>query len=104
MEFLLVRRYTGRYGGSNRAFWGALLGGLVGVLVGVPIPIVGSVVAGILGSFAGAAAVTLLETRDLPAATRVGWGVTLARVFAIAVKTAVGVVILVVGASAFLFD
>ena len=101
-EFFLVKRYSERYGGANRAFWGAIVGGLVGVLIGVPVPIVGPVIAGIVGSFLGAALVTLVETRQLAAATRVGWGVTLAHVLAIVVKIATGIAILAVGIGAFL--
>jgi len=101
-EFLFVKRMSDRYGGSRSAFWGALVGGLVGVIVGAPIPVIGSVVAGILGSFLGAAAVTLWEQRHLPSAARVGWGVALGRIVAIAAKMAVGVVILVTGAWALL--
>ncbi|HEX7117285.1 MAG TPA: DUF456 domain-containing protein [Longimicrobiales bacterium] len=102
-EFVFVKRLNHRYGGSRRAFWGALAGGIAGVLIGLPIPVVGSVVAGVLGSFAGAAAVTLWETRRLRSAARVGWGVLLGRTFAIAAKMGAGVVILVIGAGALLF-
>lgn len=102
VEYLLVQKLNLRYGGSRRAFWGAIAGGIVGVMIGVPIPIVGSVIAGFLGTFLGAAAVTLHETRSHQAATRVGWGVFLARMWAAAVKTAAGVVIVVLGAASFL--
>jgi len=101
-EFLFVKRLTLRHGGSRKAFWGALAGGMLGVLLGVPIPIVGSIVAGTVGSFAGAALVTWLETRDMPAAGRVGWGVVLGRVLAAAVKLGAGICILVAGAASFL--
>lgn|SRR5690606_32724815 len=101
-EFFLVKHYNVRYGGSRLAFWGALVGGVVGVFVGTPIPVIGSIVAGVIGTFAGAAIATLWETRHLPTAARVGWGVALARIVATAVKTAAGVVILVVGAGALL--
>jgi len=97
LEFLIVKRFSDRYGGSNRAFWGAILGGIVGVLVGVPVPVVGPVIAGVLGSFAGAVLVALVETRRPRRAARVGWGVVLGRAFAAAVKTAAGVAILAVG-------
>lgn len=101
-EYAFVKRLTTRYGGSRKAFWGALIGGMVGVFVGVPIPVVGSVVAGVLGSFAGAGLVAYWETRDLRGAGRVGWGVVLGRVFAAAAKLGAGVVILVVGAAGLL--
>ena len=35
--------FAKRYGGSNRAGWGALVGGLTGAVVGVPVPVIGSV-------------------------------------------------------------
>ncbi len=101
-EYVFVKRLTARYGGSRKAFWGALAGGMLGVFLGVPVPVVGSIVAGIVGSFAGAALVTWLETRDLPVAGRVGWGVVLGRVFAAAAKLGAGVCILVAGAADFL--
>lgn len=101
-EFALVKRTNIRYGGSNRAFWGALAGGLIGVLLGVPIPIVGSVIAGFIGSFVGAAMVTLAENRTWSQAGRVGWGVVVGRVLSAVVKTGAGIVILVLGGTALL--
>lgn len=102
VEFLLVQKLNLRYGGSNKAFWGAIAGGMIGVVVGVPVPVIGSIVAGFIGSFVGAALVTLAETRHMQSAGRVGWGVLLGRMWAAAVKTAAGIVILVLGAAAFL--
>lgn len=102
LEYLLVQRLNVRYGGSSRAFWGAIAGGIAGVVVGLPVPVVGSLIAGFLGTFVGAVLVTLAETRKLESASRVGWGVLLGRMWAAAVKTAAGIVILVIGAAAFL--
>jgi uncharacterized protein YqgC (DUF456 family) len=99
IEFFLVRRLTRQYGGSRKAFWGALVGGFVGVLVGTPIPIIGSVIAGILGSFAGAALVTYAETKELLAAHRVGWGAVIGRMLTAVAKTAAGIAILVIAAA-----
>ena len=101
-EWMFVARTSARWGGSRKAFWGAIAGGLVGILVGlpVPLPILGPLAAGLLGTFAGAAAVTLWETRALRSAGRVGCGAVLGRAFAAAAKTAAGVVILVVGTAA----
>lgn len=101
-EFLLVKRLSARYGGSNRAFWGAILGGLVGAVVGTPLPLVGSLVGVFLGSFAGAVAVALWETRRLRDSARVGWGAVLGRAGAAAFKTAVGLAILIAGGVALL--
>lgn len=101
-EYFVTKRMTTRYGGSRKAFWGALLGGMVGIFVGIPVPVVGSMLTGLLGSMAGAVLVTYLETRHLPSAGRVGWGVLLGRGLSIGVKVAAGVVILVLGAASLL--
>lgn len=101
-EWLIVRSMNLRYGGSPRAFWGAIVGGMIGVLVGAPIPVAGSVVAGFLGSFLGAALITYYELRDVGAAHRVGWGVLLARTLSVGLKVAAAVVILVIGATAWI--
>ena len=101
-EYVLVKRLSARYGGSRKAFWGALVGGMIGVMIGVPIPVIGSVIAGIAGSFLGAAAVAYWETRHLGTAGRVGWGVILGRVFAAGAKLGVGVCIVVAGAAGLL--
>jgi len=102
VEFLIVQRLNLRYGGSKRAFWGAIAGGIVGVIIGVPIPIIGSIIAGFAGSFVGAALVTWMETKAADAAMRVGWGVLIGRALSAAAKTGAGVVILVLGAAALL--
>jgi uncharacterized protein len=102
VEFLIVDRLNVRYGGSRLAFWGAIAGGIAGVMIGLPVPIFGSVVAGFLGSFVGAAAATLYETRQVEAAARVGWGTLLGRMWAAAAKVAAGVMILVLGGAALL--
>lgn len=103
LEYALVKRMSARYGGSNRAFWGALLGGLVGVFVGVPVPVVGSLIGGVLGSFAGATGVAYFESRKVKDAARVGWGAVLGLATSAAFKTALGIVILVVGTTALLW-
>ena len=95
-EFLVLKRFGAAFGGSSRAFWGAVLGGMAGLFVGVPIPVVGSVVTAFVGSVLGAGAVTLLETRSLRHSARVGWGILLARSAAVALKVAVAVVVIAV--------
>lgn len=102
LEFFIVRSMSLRYGGTTRAFWGAVLGGFAGLFVGTPVPIIGPVIMGIVGSFVGAAAVAVWETRDARAAARVGWGVVLARVIAAFVKVAAAIVILVLGGAAWI--
>jgi uncharacterized protein len=102
LEFVFVKRLNQQYGGSRKAFWGAIVGGILGVIIGAPIPIIGSIIAGFLGSFVGSAAVTLAETRNIDSARRVGWGVVLGRALAAVVKTFAGLVILVLGTFALL--
>lgn len=102
LEFLAVQRMSARYGGSRKAFWGALGGGLIGALAGAPIPIIGSLVMGLFGTFTGAAFVTWLDVKDLGPAARVGLGALIGRSIAAIVKTAAGIVILVAGGAALL--
>lgn len=102
LEFLIVRRMSLQYGGTNRAFWGAVIGGTVGVLVGFPVPVLGPVIAGVIGSFIGAAGISLYESRDIASASRVGWGVVLARGIAAFVKVAAAFIILAVGGTAWI--
>lgn len=90
-ELLVVSRFGRVYGGSRRAFWGAVLGGMAGLFVGLPVPLVGPVITAFMGTFLGAGIVTLLETRSIGRSARVGWGVVLARTAAVALKVAVAV-------------
>ena len=102
LEFLAVQRMSARYGGTRKAFWGALAGGLIGAVMGAPVPIIGSLVMGLVGTFAGAALVTWMDVKDLGPAARVGLGALLGRSIAAVVKTAAGIVILVAGGAALL--
>ena len=97
IESWLGFRFAKRYGGSSRSGWGALIGGIVGAIVGVPIAVIGSVIGAFLGSFAGAALFELSYSRHLGIATRAGWGAVLGRAAATAAKTALGVVIAIIG-------
>lgn len=97
-ELLVVSRLGRAYGGSRRAFWGAVGGGMLGLFVGMPVPVLGPVVTAFVGTFLGAGAVTLVETRSVSRSARVGWGVVLARTAAVGLKVAVAVgVIAMVG-------
>lgn len=100
LELVVLARVGRRYGGTGRAFWGAVAGGFAGAMAGLPVPVAGALLGGVTGTFLGAAAVTLWERRSLEEASRVGWGMTVARAIAVAVKTAVGIAVLVVGGSA----
>jgi uncharacterized protein len=102
VEFLIVHQLSVRYGGSSRAFWGAVLGGTVGVLMGFPVPFLGPVIAGFLGSFIGAALATLSEGGGLAEARRVGWGVIIGRTISTGVKVAAAFVVLAIGGTAWI--
>ena len=93
LEFLFAAGYTKKYGGSNRAAWGAIVGGLIGVIVGVPIPIIGSIIGGFVGAFAGAMVAEFSRGTSAEGATRAATGATIGRAVAIALKTVAGVVI-----------
>jgi hypothetical protein len=85
--------FAKRYGGSNRAGWGALVGGLTGAVVGVPVPVIGSVIGGFVGAFMGAALFEYTRARRSDVAARAGWGAVLGRAAAAAVKMAIGIVL-----------
>jgi uncharacterized protein YqgC (DUF456 family) len=102
VEYWIGFRYTKRYGGSRRAGWGALIGGIVGAIVGVPVPVIGSVIGAFIGSFAGAALFEWLGAGHGPSAMRAGWGAVVGRAVAAAAKTALGLVMGVVGVFALL--
>ena len=103
IEFLIVKRLNTKYGGSRLAFWGAIAGGIIGAMIGGPIFIIGSLIMGFIGTFVGAAAATLYETRHIERSTRVGWGVLLGRMWSAVAKVAAGVAILVLGGAALLW-
>lgn len=100
VEFLIVHQTNVRYGGSARAFWGAVIGGTVGVFMGFPVPFLGPVIGGFLGSFLGAAIATVQEGGGLGVAARVGWGVILGRIVSTGVKVAAAFMVLAIGGTA----
>lgn len=102
-EFLVPKRFGEAFGGSRKAFWGAVIGGMVGLFVGVPVPIIGPMVTVFAGTFLGAGAVTWFETRSFEASARVGWGVLLARTAAVALKVGVSVAVVLSVAFVLLF-
>ncbi|MEP6833566.1 MAG: DUF456 domain-containing protein [Gemmatimonas sp.] len=96
LEFTVGSRYTRKYGGSKRAGWGSILGGIAGAVVGVPVPVIGSVIGAFVGAFIGA----LVGEYTMPKETRgnlarVATGAVIGRAVAAALKTGLGVVIMV---------
>ncbi len=104
MEFALAGRYARKYGGSKRAGWGAILGGIVGAIVGVPLPVVGSMIGAFAGAFAGALVAELTIGTNRKAATRVATGALVGRIASVAMKVAVGLVLMVWVAAALLWS
>lgn len=103
MEWVAVDRLGRKYGGTQRTFWGALAGGIAGALIGTPVPVIGSVLGVFVGTMIGATVATWTLVRDSEAALKAGWGALLGRSAAMALKTAAGLVILIVGGAALLF-
>lgn len=94
LELWILNRFGRARGATPRAFWGAVAGGFLGMFVGLPVPVVGPILTAFLGTFLGALTVTLLETRSLSSATRVGWGMVLARTASVGLKAGTGMALL----------
>lgn len=102
IEFAIVGKLTAQYGGSRKAFWGAIIGGAAGVVMGAPVPVIGSIVMGFVGAFLGAFVITFAETRHVGSANKVGLGAVVGRALTAVAKTAAGLAILVIAATAIL--
>lgn len=104
LELLLGRWGARRFGGSNRAAWGALIGGLVGALVGgIPIPLLGAVIMSFTGTFVGAV-VGEMSARHGVTGLRVGVGAVIGRAVGVATKMAGGVLIAGIGLAAVVIE
>ncbi len=97
LEFLAGAAGSKAAGGRTRGMIGAVVGALVGGIAFsfVPIPVVATIVGAVLGAFVGAALMELTD-RDFRHAMRVGYGAAKGRLMGIVVKTAIGVVMLLV--------
>ena len=96
LEFTVGARYTRKYGGSKRASWGSIIGGIAGAIIGVPIPIFGSIIAAFVGAFVGALVGEFTVPREQRGdVTRVATGAVVGRAVAAALKTGIGVVVVV---------
>jgi uncharacterized protein YqgC (DUF456 family) len=96
-EAWLGFRFAKRYGGSNRAGWGAFLGGLVGAVVGTPLPVIGNIVGAFVGSYLGAIILARSPDTDIRVTLGAGWGAVLGRASGAAVKIAIALAIAVIG-------
>jgi uncharacterized protein len=95
IEFLSGQWGAKRFGGSNKAAWGALIGGIVGALIGVPVPVIGSVIAAFIGTFAGAILGEMHHQKSREPNLRVGMGAVIGRAIGVAAKLSIGLIILI---------
>lgn len=82
IEFVASALGVRKFGGSNRAMWGAVLGGFVGMFFNIP--------GIILGPFVGAVLGELSLQRTLDQASRAGFGTVIGLALGIAGKLAIG--------------
>ena len=107
VEFLAGAAGSKTAGGSKRSTVGAVVGGVAGGIVGaivIPLPILNAIIGACLGSFAGAFLLEASKAGDdveqrmdfYGRLSRVGWGAFKGRLWGIVLKTAIGLVMLVV--------
>ena len=90
LEWTLSARFARKYGGSNRAGWGAIVGGLIGAFAGVPVPVIGSMIGAFAGAFLGALVAEFTQPQaDASSATRVATGALIGKAAATAMKLAI---------------
>ncbi len=96
LEFLAGAAGSKQAGGGWRGVVGAVVGGIVGAIVGVPIPVIGPLIGAVLGAGVGAALLEFSSHNDAPLATRIGWGAAKGRMWGIAIKGSIGLVMLAI--------
>ncbi len=96
-EAWLGFRFAKKYGGSNRAGWGAFLGGFVGAVIGTPVPVIGNIVGAFVGAFVGAVVLQHSPGTDIKETLGAGWGAVLGRASGAAIKVAIAFAIAVIG-------
>jgi len=96
VEAWLGFRFAKRFGGSNRAGWGAMIGGLVGAFVGTPVPLIGNIVGAFIGAFVGAVVLEYVSNPDVRKSLGAGWGALLGRAAGAALKVTTGIVIAII--------
>jgi hypothetical protein len=89
LDFALAAGAARKYGGTQRAAWGAAIGGLAGALIGVPIPVEGSVVGALTGVFLGALIAETTRGSGPKSAVRVATGAVIGRVVASVAKVGI---------------
>jgi uncharacterized protein len=92
LDLVLAAGAARKYGGTQRAAWGAAIGGLAGALIGVPIPVEGSVVGALTGVFLGALVAEASRGTGAKGAVRVATGAVIGRVVASVAKVGIACV------------
>jgi uncharacterized protein YqgC (DUF456 family) len=83
-----------KFGAGRKGMMGAIIGGIAGVIIFTAIlPVIGIVVGVFIGTFAGAFAGEYFSGADISSSSRAGFGALLGRVFAVAVKVLIILVI-----------
>jgi uncharacterized protein YqgC (DUF456 family) len=96
VESLLGVLTARRFGATKWGMWGAFLGGIAGAIVFSPVlPLVGTLVGAFVGSFVGAFALEWKQSRAFRAGWRAGLGAFVGRIAAVALKTVIGISIVV---------
>jgi uncharacterized protein YqgC (DUF456 family) len=84
-----------RFGGTTRGNWGAFLGAVIGAITGAPFLFgLGALIGALAGGFLGSLLVELAQGRPRPEALRAACGAFWGRVFGLAVKVSLGIVML----------
>ncbi len=84
-----------RYGGSNRGSWGALLGAFAGAILGAPLLLgLGAIVGAVAGAFVGSLIFELWVGRSWAEALTASKGAMWGRVFGLAAKAGLGMLVL----------
>jgi len=96
-EFLAGAAGSKAAGGRKRGMVGAIIGALIGGLAFsfIPVPVVATIVGACFGAFLGAAILELTD-KDFRHALRVGMGAAKGRFIGIVIKSAIGVVMLLI--------
>ncbi len=95
LEFFSQTWSARKYGGSNRGGWGALAGAFIGAILGVPFFLgFGSILGSIAGAYLGSLLLELASNKSLAKALKASKGAMWGRVFGIAAKAGLGMLIL----------
>jgi uncharacterized protein YqgC (DUF456 family) len=97
VESLLGVFAVRRYGATRAAMLGTFFGGIIGAAAGTGVlPIVGSLVGAFVGAFLGAVVGELIQRHEIEPSMRAGFGALVGRLFAIAIKFEIGVVMVTI--------